>query len=304
ENRFGYRCQLPLWSNPPRWVEEAKLTGKEVEYRTLDKNSVLQDRQTRRVQFAKSETQWRKLWENAIGEGVQLPPINFASEMVVAIFGNSSTGGHSIEIDSIIEMPQEVVIDVNNVIPWRCGVTPAVESQHNIIAIPRVGAKAVRVRFTDTYSFCNEDAERRSSDWREPPKVTGLAKNNEFRPLHSFIHPTTSLMPAAYAVPSGAEALNNAWDEWFSFMGDNDRPVSPDIDDENEQVVYVSGGKGASVDVRRVMELYDTLRVDVLATFNQCRTGEPPDTQQIIVVAKNGKRVRFVWEEVHLFCED
>ena len=304
QNRFGYKCELPLWSNPPRWVEETVLKGSNVGFRVLDEGAGinLSERQSRRVRFADNEDEWKRLWHEIVGfdDGVTLediPQINFASELTVAFLDFSETGGYLLKVKSVIELPQEFIIDVDRVIPWRCGITVASESQHAVIAIPRTGSKAIRVRFFEKYSICNEKEERISNDWREPPQVTGLARNDAFRTLKRFTNLLTSVLPHYSAVSSRSEFASE-WNKWLGFK--DEIPELPSIDKDNEQAVFISGGKGSSVDVRRVMELHDTIRIDALATFNACRTGDPEDTQQVIVIPQKGKRVRVVWEEVHI----
>ena len=67
QNRFGYKCELPLWSNPPRWVEETVLKGSNVGFRVLDEGAGinLSERQSRRVRFADNEDEWKNFSKRA-----------------------------------------------------------------------------------------------------------------------------------------------------------------------------------------------------------------------------------------------
>ncbi len=91
---------------------------------------------------------WEALWSSHAGTGSQPPPVDFATEMVVAAFaGERPTPGHGIEIVGARRESAALAVNVSEVQPPR-GMIAAqlIVSPFHIVTVPRYEG---RVRFID-----------------------------------------------------------------------------------------------------------------------------------------------------------
>ncbi|MDD3917298.1 MAG: protease complex subunit PrcB family protein [Synergistaceae bacterium] len=88
-----------------------------------------------------NEKEWKKWWSRINGN-VQplpsLPEVNFSTHAVAAVFqGRKNSGGYSIGIETVIEMPDRVTVTVRECEPGPSNiVTSALSSPWEAVAFP------------------------------------------------------------------------------------------------------------------------------------------------------------------------
>jgi hypothetical protein len=85
-------------------------------------------------QVIRSQEQWQELWQDADREP---PSIDFDQRSVIAVhMGEQSTGGYSIDVESVRSFDGNIVVDVREVSPGRdCIVTQALTRPYQMVSI-------------------------------------------------------------------------------------------------------------------------------------------------------------------------
>lgn len=88
-----------------------------------------------------NEEEWKALWSRINGNVQPLPPlpeVNFSTHAVAAVFqGRKDSGGYSIGIETVIEMPDRVTVTVRECEPGPSNiVTSALSSPWEAVAFP------------------------------------------------------------------------------------------------------------------------------------------------------------------------
>ena len=90
-----------------------------------------------------NEDKWADIWNQHVRFYLPPPPspeVNFSETTIIAVFmGECNTGGYGIEIKSILDMNQSVVVKVEKTYPGKgCGRTMAVTEPYHIVRIERI----------------------------------------------------------------------------------------------------------------------------------------------------------------------
>ncbi len=88
-----------------------------------------------------NEEEWKALWSRINGNVQPLPPlpeVDFATHAVVAVFqGRQNSGGYSIGVEAVIEMPDRVTVAVREREPGPSSiVTSALSSPWEAVVLP------------------------------------------------------------------------------------------------------------------------------------------------------------------------
>ena len=88
-----------------------------------------------------NEEEWKALWSRINGNIQPLPPlpeVNFSTHAVAAVFqGRKNSGGYSIGVEAVIEMPDRVTVTVRECEPGPSSiVTSALSSPWEAVAFP------------------------------------------------------------------------------------------------------------------------------------------------------------------------
>lgn len=88
-----------------------------------------------------NEEEWKALWSRINGNVQPLPPlpeVNFSTHAVAAVFqGRKNSGGYSIGVEAVIEMPDRVTVTVRECEPGPSSiVTSALSSPWEAVVFP------------------------------------------------------------------------------------------------------------------------------------------------------------------------
>ncbi len=122
--RFGVSCSLDGHGQPFAIVSQDQCSGIAAHPPAL--------------RVARTAEEWEALWAECGLGALPLPPVDFASEMVVGVFATTSTSGFSLTIDQIQARESEVVVQATYTLPGPdCVVTPAFRKTSQIVSVPR-----------------------------------------------------------------------------------------------------------------------------------------------------------------------
>lgn len=119
------------------------ITGNELKFETIEKENYPYHEKAGNM-IIKNIKDWTELW-NSSGHSALPPAIDFAKDMVMAVFqGEKSTGGYSIEITKIIENKDNTEVFVKETSPGvNCMVTKSLTSPFHIVKLQKIDKEVV-----------------------------------------------------------------------------------------------------------------------------------------------------------------
>jgi len=138
-------CASPAEVEDPeldREDEQQELQGEVLNFETITKHTQ-SNYQEEGKYVIRDEDAFINLWENASDE--EMPEVDFASEMVIAVFmGEKTSGGYNIEIVEILETEDTLEVTISETEPGADDmVTMALTYPEHIVSVANTSDKEV-----------------------------------------------------------------------------------------------------------------------------------------------------------------
>jgi protease stability complex PrcB-like protein len=174
---------------------------------------------------ARNVSDWAALWAEACAEPIGgtgppdeplRPPVNFTDRMVLASFwGMKPTGGFTVDVTSVIQTTQEVIVTVVRSAPGDTCRTTAAHTYPGDIVVVQRAAKPVRFQHTEVVHECEPESQGATEGpWQftwEPSEVVAPAGPAHFtlRAAANATAPPGQLLPGPWIQLNGSDDAQN-----------------------------------------------------------------------------------------------
>lgn len=119
-------------------VADAMQAGSQVPFVTVARGAQ-SGVQERLEAVVRSPVEWATLWTRHAGRAAAPPPVDFATDMIIAVFGGTRpTSGYEVEITEVVTTEQGLQVTYRRQTPPAGAVVrPALTSPFHIIRLPR-----------------------------------------------------------------------------------------------------------------------------------------------------------------------